>query len=372
VQAPYPAPARTPGLFPAQARSRAQFLAPAQALSPSQASILAQAQSPATISSRVQFPAPAPPPPPAKPPTPPPANGSVITVRPPVAGVPFLFHGGRYVSDANGNVSLPATAAELANDGVLLHAAVRVPPTRIRPNLGVRFDRWVGKTATVVLLNPVRLMLVDPAGEAMDPSVAPGVLVRGSDGSRLMLPSGQVSWLSSRRAIVRPGHQWRTRRVAYTIQEVRAHGGNVVHRDQQRFFPAEQALVTVHALFFTARFSSRDALFGRPVGKGIVLRFPDGHIERHPLLAGAERALGGLPRGAYDVSVDGGGISFSQPVALSKSQEVKLQVVTWLDIGVVGTGLLIVAVGLAVARRPQLRRQMRALGSVSAGGRGRG
>jgi hypothetical protein len=300
-----------------------------------------------------------------------------LHVQPAVAGVPLVFHGRRSVTDANGEVRVRATRAELAHHSALLIARVRVLPVRLGPTRRARLVRWVGRTATLALLAPVRVLLADPAGRPVAARVAPAVVVRGTDGSQVTLRAGRVAWLAAVRAIKRPRVGWRPRRVSYAVQEVRSEGANVVHRAQQRFRPADQRRVTVQVLFFRARFTARDALFGGPIGHGIVLRFPDGHVERHRFGPGAEVTLGTLPRGGYQVRVDAPGFSFTRPVALSRSQVVALQVVSRKDIAVVAGALALVALALAVARRPHLRRPARAVRAARAwrwtlwgGGRG--
>lgn len=287
------------------------------------------------------------------------ASTVAIPIQPAVAGVPLVLDGNRYVSDARGMVVVPATAGDLADDAALLHRRIRILPARLGPTLRVRFSRWVGRTATVVLLRPVRLTLADPGGRPLEASVAPRIVVRGTDGSRLALPSGAVSWLPSTQAIRRPRGEWLRRRLSYAVKEVRTHGTNVVHRGEQRFAPSVSRRVTISVLFFSARFSARDALFGTPIGNAVVVRFPDGHVERHELGSTGQLALAGLPRGEYVVNVEGPGISFAQPVALSRSQEVELRIISWIDIAIVTVVLVVVAVALAVVRRPTLRRPSR-------------
>jgi hypothetical protein len=243
---------------------------------------------------------------------------------------------------------------------VLLRDRLKVPPTQLGPGLQVRFSRWVGRTASIVLLRPVRVGLLDPQKKPVDPRLAPRVLVRGTDGSRLTLASGRVSWVPAVRAIVRPGARWRERRVSFAVQEVLARGANVVNRAQQHFVPARQQKVDVHVLFFEMRFRARDALFGTAIGTSVELRFPDGHTERVPLGSSGERAIAGLPRGDYLVNVSGPGISMSRPVVLSRSQDVGLQIITWLDVALGVALVLLALLALSLVRRWLIRRSSHA------------
>jgi hypothetical protein len=59
-------------------------------------------------------------------------------------------------------------------------------------------------------------------------------------------------------------------------------------------------------------------------------------------------------------------------VALSKSQDVELRVITWLDAAVVTLVLLVFAVGILVAGRPDLRRLLRVPAWRASGGRDHG
>ena len=64
-----------------------------------------------------------------------------------------------------------------------------------------------------------------------------------------------------------------------------------------------------------------------------------------------------LPRGNYRISLTGGLYGLAQPLLLSRSQVVVVPVVTWLDLLVVGGGLLVVALGLVLVGRPHLARR---------------
>ena len=128
-----------------------------------------------------------------------------------------------------------------------------------------------------------------------------------------------------------------------------------MHRGQQRFFPAESRTPQLRLLLFSARFEVRDALLGFPIGSAVVLEYPNGRVVRQALDAGGELTLRSLPRGDYRVSVDALGISSSRPIALSGDQEVRLQVISWLDVAIVLLGLASIALALLFVRRPQRR-----------------
>ena len=130
-------------------------------------------------------------------------------------------------------------------------------------------------------------------------------------------------------------------------------GSTVVHRGQQRFFPAKDRSVQLRLLLFSARFVVRDALLGFPIGSAVRLEYPSGRVQRHGLEQGADLTVRSLPRGDYRVSVDALGISSSRPVALSGDQRVDLWVISWLDVAVVLLGLASLALGLLYLRRPK-------------------
>jgi Glycosyl hydrolase family 99 len=100
------------------------------------------------------------------------------------------------------------------------------------------------------------------------------------------------------------------------------------------------------------RVTVRDALLGFPIGTAIRLRYPNGEVRREELGPRAELTLASVPRGDYRVSVDALGLSSSRPVALSRDQELDLQVISWLDVMVVLLGLASVALALLFIRRP--------------------
>jgi hypothetical protein len=129
-------------------------------------------------------------------------------------------------------------------------------------------------------------------------------------------------------------------------------GANVVHRAQQRFFPARTPEARLRLLLFSARFEVHDALLGFPIGSAVQLRFPDGREQGFTLGSSGAVTVNSLPRGDYRVSAHALGVSSSRPVALSRDQRVEVRVISWLDIAIVLLALASIAIALLYARRP--------------------
>ena len=98
------------------------------------------------------------------------------------------------------------------------------------------------------------------------------------------------------------------------------------------------------------------------MGSRIRLEYPDGHERPLELGDGAELTLRTLPRGPYEVDVEGPRVSFTRPLSLSRDQDLQLQVITWLDFAVVLLLLVAIVVGLMLIGRPRLVRRIPVLG----------
>ena len=140
--------------------------------------------------------------------------------------------------------------------------------------------------------------------------------------------------------------------VHYRVQRVDVDGSNVVQVNQQVFVPSQDNVVVVPLLLRTAHFSTRDFLFGHPVGKSIRLTYPDNRQNVFPLDSNGKASVTKLARGNYTVSVNAPAIAFDRPVALSQNQYVVLPVLTYLDVAVLaGAGMLFIAVLIALRSR---------------------
>jgi phospholipase C len=271
---------------------------------------------------------------------------AVIQTNPPSPGMRFAVDGEVFAADGSGRAYPPPAAVGSSN-------SVRVLATRLRPGVRARFDRWygAGTVAALDLEHLVRFRFVDLAVRPVDPDVVDSTTLLGSNGERRTLRGETSAWLQGNRVVPESGGR-RSTLVSYSAERVMVTGASVIHRAQQRFFPAKTPEVRLRLLLFSARFEVHDALLGFPIGSAVALRFPDGRVRNYPLGSGGEVTVSSLPRGNYRVSAEAPGLSSSRPVALSGDQRVEVRVISWLDIAVVLLVLASVALGLLYARRP--------------------
>jgi hypothetical protein len=190
-----------------------------------------------------------------------------------------------------------------------------------------------------------------------------GLTVRG-DGS------GQVTVVGIRP--VASGGSVIAKKVSYTVQRVDVDGSNVVQMNAQRFEPSRRTKVVIPLQLHTLHFSTRDFLFGNPVGQAVWLKYPDGHRFKVPLDANGKASVENLAKGSYSVQVDAPGLSFERPLVLSRTQYVDLQHVSRLDVAVaagVVAGFMLTLYLVRVRARPVILRSARfgQLGIRSAG-----
>jgi hypothetical protein len=128
-----------------------------------------------------------------------------------------------------------------------------------------------------------------------------------------------------------------------------------VNQSQQRFYAHQGDQWPIRLLLFKTRFTARDALFGFPIGSGIRLENPDDTEQLIPFASESSVTVHALVRGIYHVSVTGAaGLAQVSPVAQSRDQEVRLLVVSYLDLGIVIMVLAAIGFGLLFTGRPQL------------------
>ena len=81
--------------------------------------------------------------------------------------------------------------------------------------------------------------------------------------------------------------------------------------------------------------------------------------------AHSRASSGRLARGDYQLKVRGPGVSWWTPVSLSRTQEVELELLSWLDLGVAALAGLVVLVGLPLLGRRLHQRGRRAVAGAA-------
>jgi hypothetical protein len=193
----------------------------------------------------------------------------------------------------------------------------------------------------------------DLSGAPVDPQLVTDFTLKSSMGGRLTFTDTAPRWLQGGRVVKRKQGLEETL-LYYSVESVMVDGSSVVNRAQHRFFPADVREWTIPLLFYSARFTSKDAIFGFPVGEAVQIVAPDGEITLVPLEPDGTATVPSLPRGTYQVNIQGGGYSPLAPVALSRNQEVALEVISPLDLAFVGGLGFIVVTGLLFIGRRQL------------------
>jgi hypothetical protein len=143
--------------------------------------------------------------------------------------------------------------------------------------------------------------------------------------------------------------------VNWSAQSVQIRGTNVVRSSAQRWDPAKEQQVSFELDFYPMDIRGVDAFFGRTTGGEALVEFPDGH-RRVYRLSNGHVLIPALPRGTYEVTIQGAGKAFRTPVSLSKAQVAEFKVITWLDMASIALFALLFSIGLVVIGRPHLLR----------------
>ena len=143
----------------------------------------------------------------------------------------------------------------------------------------------------------------------------------------------------------------------WSVSRVVVDGGDVVNRSQQVFVPEQSQEWTVTLLFYRVQVVGRDMLFGSLAGKGVALEKPNGKLARFPFVDG-KATMPSLARGTYQMHLYGPGASFTRPISISKDQLVEIEVISPVDLGLIVSLLVLIALSLLVVGRRQHLRQL--------------
>ena len=295
----------------------------------------------------------------------------IVTTMPPMPEFEFELDGRAYETDRAGRAQLVTQQT----CGLLDRLEASGAPIELDEGVRARFSRWYFTkgsgtsrefTAAFDLDYRVRLELSDLDGHPVPADLVDRITVRNSVGATEVLRPGDEPWWRGSR-VVTSFQGLREKEIFYTIESIEGSGSNLVNRSQHIIFPAQDQAPTIPLLLYEARIRVRDLFYGFPIGSAITLEFPDGTRERHDLEDGARLTLRGLPRGDYRISADAPGLRFSRPLAISRDQDVELEVLSWLDIVSVVAVLALFLCGLfLVGRRRRSNRMVRAEASTRA------
>jgi len=215
-------------------------------------------------------------------------------------------------------------------------------PLKKSLDIGLEVSYQVGQT------------FIDLGDKPVDVSRITSITLKGSNGATYTFEDNLPHWLPAGR-VIRLNNGLEETKILYSVISVVIDGSNVVSQAQQRFYAHSNDVWPVKLLLYSAGFTARDALFRFPIGTGIHVEYPDGDIQTFNFNANNEHTLTGLARGIYRVTVVGArGYAPPTPIALSRNQDVELMVFSYLDMGVLLSIGVIVALGLLFFGRPHL------------------
>ena len=199
---------------------------------------------------------------------------------------------------------------------------------------------------------PLTFSFAGSNGETIAPETIDAVNLKNSLGGVVPeIPLDEPIWVHAQRVVsTQRGPELRD--IEWSIDSVLVRESNVVNRAQVRFLPAVQGHISVPLLFFSATFRISDMFFNTAAGSSIELTYPDETVQTHPLDDDGVLHLDSLPRGEYHAVVIGSGPKISRPVALSRNQDLELELLSWLDIGLVAAVVcLFILLPVIVGRR---------------------
>jgi hypothetical protein len=321
-------------------------------------------------------------------------NQLTIQTVPTVAGAKFTFAGATITTDRNGIATMFITPAQrlLIRDNRAGELTAATETVDLGKEARAQFTGWFkdgvyragveSQVATFEKEYLTSFAFTNPKGRYVAPSLLSSMELQSSIGETVELDRADPVWLQGTQ-IIGVGSGPQSRDIFYKINRVVVAGSNVVNSAQQRFTPGEPTPATVKLLFYSARFVAVDAMFGGGIGTGVDLQYPDGTVRRIPFGRDHAVTVDDLPRGDYHVTVVGGGLKMARPVSISRNQNADLDVISFLDVAVVGSALGVLAIvilwlGLQLRRRHrgynrrlarQARRERRAArGPIPGGG----
>jgi hypothetical protein len=300
------------------------------------------------------------------------AGTLVIKTVPPTPGARFSADGVIARADRAGVARLPVRKfTGLEQRFNVLTTKVQKDQTVLRDRIMGTPEHGAGGRPLVVGLRTQRLVkwgFVDRGGKEVPTERVTRLVLKSNTGEVLALTGADLTrprWVAASRTQQTPAGLV-SKDLYWSVTQVVIDGAEVVNKGQQVFVPNETRRWTVEVLFYRVQVVGRDLLFGQKVGRHVELHRPDGEVVRAPL-AGGEAVLPEVPRGQYELRVSGSGMSFLRPASISKDQTLEIQVITPLNLTLIGSALFLIALSLIlVGRRHHVFTFGRQLGRIVA------
>jgi hypothetical protein len=290
-----------------------------------------------------------------------------IIVTPPLPDIKFSLDGKIFASDDYGVARIQVSKTGKYRLDVL-------PLETTDENIQMHFGRWgddafeTSRQIEIPLQKPLEVgfevsyrvsqAFVDLDFQPVDSSRITSITYKGSNGATFTFEDTGPHWLPAGR-IIRLNNGLQETKILYSVMSVVIDGANVVSQAQQRFFVHENDKWDLQVLLYAVRFTANDALFGFPIGNGILMEYPDGDVQSYTFDPEHGYEITGLARGIYRVTVTGAqGYAPPTPIALSRNQDVQLMVFSYLDMGFLASIGLLLSVGLLAYGRPYIFKQI--------------
>ena len=300
-----------------------------------------------------------------------PAKIAIYTV-PPMPGVSFKLNHQTFTSDENGVADIVVRTG-----GIYSLEVLPIDEDNLPSNTRMEFARWNDNVFTstrkvyfprarrleagFIVNYQMNQEFSDTRGEPVDPARVSSMVIRGIGNTYNLDEAGPV-WLPSNRLTRRVGERLESQEILYYFRNVTVDGANVINRSEQRFHIRPDDVWPIQLLLYSAHFTTSDAMFHSPIGKGIELTYPDGHSEKFLFNSAnnKEIVVSSLARGSYSAKIIGaGGSAPPTPVYLSRDQNVELLMLSYLDIALILGIPFSIALAFFFIGRPYWLRVMR-------------
>jgi hypothetical protein len=290
-----------------------------------------------------------------------------IIVTPPLPDIRFSLDGKIFASDDYGVARIQVSR--------IGNYQLDILPVQVKDeNIQMHFGRWgddefaTSRKIEIPLEKPLEVgfevsyqvsqTFVDLDYQPVDSSRITSITYKGSNGATFTFEDTGPHWLPAGR-VIRLNNGLQETKILYSVMSVVIDGANVVSQAQQRFYVHENDLWSLQVLLYAVGFTANDALFGFPIGNGILMEYPDGEVQSYTFDPEHGYEIRGLARGIYRVTVTGAqGYAPPTPIALSRDQDVQLMVFSYLDMGFLASIGLMLSVGLLAYGRPYIFKQI--------------